>query len=52
MRSVNVAELKNRLSKYLTFAKGVRKSSYGTIIFLWRSWFLFLLKRAPKKSCS
>jgi len=22
MRSVNVAELKNRLSKYLTFAKG------------------------------
>jgi antitoxin (DNA-binding transcriptional repressor) of toxin-antitoxin stability system len=24
MRSVNVAELKNRLSKYLTFAKGGR----------------------------
>lgn len=29
MRSVNVAELKNRLSKYLTFAKGGEEITAG-----------------------
>jgi hypothetical protein len=50
-RSVSVAELENRLSKYLALAKR-KKLSYGTVIFLWRSCFLFLLNRRPKKSCS
>ena len=37
MRSVNIAELKNRLSAYVTFARAEKRSLFGTAICLWLS---------------
>ena len=35
MRSVNIAELKNRLSTYVTFARGGEEIIIGTATCLW-----------------
>ena len=52
MRSVNVAELKNRLSKYLTFAKGGEEIIIRDRNLPVAKLVPFSLERAPKKSCS